>query len=118
MEFFVVYIKEAHPEDDWKVKVNTAKQDYFKDPTSLDERTEIAETCVIDLKIDIPCLVDDMKNSTARAYKGWPDRLYLIGRDGNVAYRGGPGPRGFDPKALDEAIQRLPDSAVRGNATK
>ena len=89
------------------MKVDTAKQDYFKDPTTIQERTEIAQTCMLDLKIDIPCLVDDMNNTAAQAYRGWPDRLYLIDRSGKVAFRGGPGPRGFKPKDLQEAIETL-----------
>ena len=30
--------------------------------------------------------------------------MYLIGMDGNVAYHGGPGPFGFKPDELEEAI--------------
>ena len=78
---------------------------YIKDPTNFFERFQVANTCVADLNISIPCLVDDMENSGARAYKGWPDRLYLIGKNGKVAFRGGPGPRGFKPNQLKKAIQ-------------
>ena len=35
---------------------------------------------------------------------GWPDRLYLIGRDGRVAFQGDQGPFGFRPEQLEEAI--------------
>ena len=34
-------------------------------------------------------------------------RLYLIGKDGNVYYHGGAGPHLFDLDELDEAIKRM-----------
>lgn len=105
VQFFIVYIKEAHPSDDWAMRVNP-KVKYIKDPTNLFERFQVANTCVADLKISIPCLVDDMENSVARAYKGWPDRLYLVGKDGKIAFQGGPGPMGFKPEELKESLKK------------
>jgi len=86
------------------MRVN-ARLKYIKDPTSKFERFQVANTCVNDLDISIPCLLDDMKNSTAVAYKGHPDRLYIVGKDGRIAYRGGPGPRGFKPLEMEEALR-------------
>ena len=37
---------------------------------------------------------------------GWPDRLYLIGKDGQISFQGGEGPFGFKPEALARAIER------------
>ena len=45
-------------------------------------------------------------NAVASAYGGWPDRLYLIRRDGRIAYQGGEGPFGFKPDELEQAIER------------
>ena len=45
--------------------------------------------------------MDDVAN---RSYGAWPDRLFLIGRDGKVRYHGGPGPNGFRPGELEGAI--------------
>jgi len=77
---------------------------YIKDPTTAFERFKVANTCVTDLKTSIPCLIDDMDNSTARAYKGWPDRLYIVGKDGRVVYQGDHGPKGFLPHAMELAL--------------
>jgi type I thyroxine 5'-deiodinase len=41
-----------------------------------------------------------------RAYEAWPDRLVLVDREGRVAYRSGPGPFGFKPEELADAIRR------------
>jgi len=38
-------------------------------------------------------------------YAGWPDRLYLIGKNGRIAFKGGPGPKGFLPAELEAAIK-------------
>ena len=53
----------------------------------------------------MPMVVDAVDNAVASAYGGWPDRLYLVGRDGRIAYRGGEGPFGFKPNELGAAIE-------------
>jgi cytochrome oxidase Cu insertion factor (SCO1/SenC/PrrC family) len=54
----------------------------------------------------IPALIDDLDDAVSTAYAAWPDRLYLIDRDGRIAYHGGRGPFGFDPEELEQAILR------------
>ena len=78
----------------------------YEQPTSLEERTEIANTCALRLDLSIPTLIDDMTNSTDAKYYALPDRLYLVGRDGRIAYRGGPGPFGFVSAELEQALER------------
>lgn len=102
---FVVYIKEAHPEDGWVLASNREQDIAVTDPTSQGERTEVAGTCAVRLDIRIPVLIDGMDNETARQYGGWPDRLYLIGKDGRVAFQGEEGPSGFKPEELERAIE-------------
>jgi hypothetical protein len=103
--FFVVYVKEAHPEDGWVLESNRAEKNELQDPTTLQKRARVAETCSLRLEIRIPVLLDDPGNQVARAYGGWPDRLYLVGRDGRVAFQGGEGPFGFKPEELERAIE-------------
>ena len=56
-------------------------------------------------------VVDGVDNAVASAYGGWPDRLYLVGRDGRIAFQGDEGPFGFKPDELERAIeQELPQS--------
>lgn len=76
----------------------------FADPRTYEERTALAESCVRKLGINIPALVDELGDGVEKAYTGWPDRLYLIGRDGLVKFKSAPGPFGFHPAALEEAI--------------
>ena len=102
--FFIVYIREAHPEDGWVLADNRREGIAVTDPTSLDERATAADACVVRLRTHIPVLLDDVDDAVALAYGGWPDRLYLIGRDGRVAFQGGRGPDGFRPEELAAAI--------------
>lgn len=65
----------------------------------------MAQTCALRLNIEMPVLVDGIDNTVARAYGALPDRLYLIARDGRVAFQGDKGPQGFKPEELEAAIQ-------------
>lgn len=71
------------------------------------ERCATAQTCMTKLSLKIPPLVDDLANSTEIAYTGWPDRLYVIDRDGKVAYKSLPGPYGFKPAEVEETLKKL-----------
>ena len=52
----------------------------------------------------MPLLVDDMEDHVGHLYSGMPDRLYLIDRDGRVAYKGGRGPFGFKVGELEQSV--------------
>jgi len=103
----VVYIREAHPEEGWVVTPNRDEDILINDPTSDDERHAVATECALRLKIRMPVVVDPINDEIARAYGALPDRLYLVGRGGQIAYQGGPGPFGFKPPELEAAIQTL-----------
>jgi len=105
VDFVVVYIREAHPEDGWVVTPNRDAGIAFHDPTHDAERTEVAATCAIGLKIRMPVVVDRIDDRIARAYGALPDRLYLVGRGGRVCFQGEPGPFGFHPEELERAIE-------------
>ncbi len=104
--FYVVYIREAHPEDGWVLHVNRNEDIRFDDPRSDDERHEVATACALHLQIRMPVVVDPIDDRIARAYGALPDRLYLIGSGGRVAFQGDPGPGGFRPPELEAAIER------------
>lgn len=110
--FFIVYIKEAHPEDGWALTYNRRSGIELRDPRSKEERTEVAASCAVRMQTSIPVLIDELDNEVARQYGGWPDRLYLIGKDGRVAFQGGPGPFGFTPEHLEAAIEAELTSAA------
>jgi type I thyroxine 5'-deiodinase len=77
----------------------------FQSPKDEAERASVAGTCVRKLGIKFPALIDGFDNRVESAYTGWPDRLYLIGRGGHVLYKSKPGPFGFHPQDLEQAIK-------------
>jgi hypothetical protein len=105
VSFFVVYIGEAHPSDAWQVPSNIRDRVVYASPTDADERAALAGVCITRLGIKLPALVDRFDDATEKAYAGWPDRLYLIDRDGRIAYKSNPGPFGFKPADLEAALR-------------
>jgi len=107
VEFFMVYIKEAHPVDGRQSRANERDEIFIKQPVTLAERTQVAEKMCQVLKIELPPLIDSIDDQTSRDYSALPDRLYLVGADGHIVYKGPRGPRGFDADELREAIVEL-----------
>ena len=102
-----MYLKEIHPTDGWQVSDNEQDAVLFRQHQSMDERVEVGEACMIKLALEPPALVDEMDDAVAKAYAAMPERLYLIGRDGRVAYKGGMGPMFFRPAEWEEAIREM-----------
>ena len=103
----MVYILEAHPVDAWQDEDNQHDKISVKSPTTLAERCEVEGTCATKLALRVPAIIDKLDNSTEAAYTAWPDRLYVIDRDGRVAYKSKPGPFGFKPAEVEKTLQRL-----------
>lgn len=104
MAFFLVYIREAHPNLLKKVPEGSGPR---RAPKELAERAVLAGKCMAELKLSLPVLLDDMDGSAEKAYQGWPDRIVVIDIDGNVAYPGRRGPSGFRVTEAEEVILRL-----------
>lgn len=105
VQFLRVYVREAHPVDDrGPSETNKKAGILLRQPKTLTERCEIAERCSTDLNLETPMVVDDIDNATGRAYGGWPDRLYIIDINGQVAYQGGPGPFAFNPREMEQSL--------------
>ena len=107
VEFVVVYIREAHPEDGWVISMNREQDIALKDPVNDEQRHEVATSCALKLNIRMPVVIDEINDKIASAYGALPDRLYLVGKGGKVVYQGAPGPWGFDPTKLEQAIKRI-----------
>ena len=77
-----------------------------QEPINIAERLALANQCATAMEIaNIPTLVDEIDDGVGAAYAAWPDRLFLVGKDGKMAYSGGRGPFGFKPKELESAIK-------------
>jgi hypothetical protein len=107
VEFLAIYVREAHPIDGWRMASNDQAGISVKQPRDRAERVAVAERCCSALEITMPLLVDEQDDRVGHAYSGMPDRLYLIDREGRVAYKGGRGPFGFLPAELEQALIML-----------
>ncbi len=67
----------------------------------------MGQVCVVKLGITFPAVIDTFDNAAERAYTGWPDRLYVVDRDGQIAYKSPPGPFGFHPGGVADTLERL-----------
>ena len=81
-------------------------EEMIEDPVNDLERTKVAAVCMTKMKLrPIPVVVDRIDDRANNAYRGWPDRLFLVGKDGKMAYSGGRGTGGFRPDQLEDAIR-------------
>lgn len=99
-EFYIVYISEAHAEDD-KWPVPYAKKLGIKEHKTYEDRCMVANRLLTDKKLTIPCLIDSIDNRVEKIYKGWPDRVFLIRKDGRLGIAAGRGPWGFEPAVFE-----------------
>lgn len=106
-EFFIIYVREAHATDGSQAQQNVRDGVLVANHKTIEEREEAAKHCAEELGIKIPILMDSMDDKTERAYQGWPDRIYIVGKDGTIAYAGAKGPRGFNPKEAQELLHNL-----------
>lgn len=97
----MVYCREAHAIDGDRPMYSAI----VEEPVSTAERNQIAKNFVAQLGIKMPALLDKIDDKTGTDYAAHPDRLYLIGKDGRVAYAGRRGPSGFKPDELRAAIR-------------
>ncbi len=107
IKFFGVYIREAHAEGEDQVIRNLDENVIFEQPETADERAEVAAACMLRYNFSFPMLLDGMDNDAEHKYQSWPDRLYIIGGDGKIAYRGGMGPLYFDVDEFEGELNKL-----------
>ena len=103
---YLIYVREAHGDDGWRVPENLTDEIHFNEPRSDAERTEVASVCQVALDIRVPMLIDSIDNHVEEHYIAKPIRLYVIDRDGVITYNGAQGPRGFDPDAFEEELKK------------
>ncbi len=103
----MVYIREAHPSDMWQLSDNIEDKVVFASPKSYEEKVQVGQMCATKLGIEFPTLIDNFDGAVERAYTGWPDRLYLVDRDGRIAYKSAPGPFGFKPSEMEVALKEI-----------
>jgi hypothetical protein len=101
-----VYIREAHPTDEWKMKANDDQGICYPQPRTLAQRVGIAADFTKRFRYRIPLAVDAMDNRADALYAGWPERIYVVDESGRIVYKGKTGPFGFHPEELEAWLSR------------
>ncbi len=101
-DFLTVYVREAHPTDEWQMKSNVKDDVCYAQPKTLEQRVAIAKDFTTRFKFPLPFGIDDMSNAADNVYAAWPERLYVIDETGHVVYRGGMGPFNYKPVEVRE----------------
>jgi hypothetical protein len=99
-EFLTVYIREAHPQDEWQMQSNVQQDICYPQPKTFPQRVAIANDFVTRFHFPLPMAIDGMDNRADHLYAAWPERIYIIDESGTIVYRGGLGPFNYHP---DEA---------------
>jgi len=100
-QFLTVYIREAHPTDEWQMDANVEQDVCYAQPKTTAQRVAIANDFVHRFKYPMPLLVDPIENPGDRVYAGWPERFYIVDESGRIAYKGETGPMGFHPEEVE-----------------
>ena len=107
VEFLCVYIKEAHPTDGSQSPPNLDDDVLYAQPTTDDERAEVAAACMLRFNFSFPMVLDNMTNEVEGKYKAMPERLYMLDANGRVTWKCGLGPHLFDPDGFEQAVKTL-----------
>ena len=107
VEFLGVYIREAHPTDGWRLASNDRAGIAIAQPRTLEARIGVAARCSTALEVSMPLLVDRIDNAVEAVYSAFPDRLYLVDKQGRIAFKSGRGPFGFQPRELERSLVML-----------
>lgn len=97
----MIYIKEAHASDGWVSRSNEREGIQVPNHRTYDDRVKACTLTQSKLEIKMPALIDGMDDAVNRAYSGWPDRVYLLDKEGRIVIKGERGPRGFTPSVED-----------------
>ena len=98
-----MYVSEAHANDEWRLYSDVC----FDQPKTLEGRIKIAAENAERLHGNIPLVVDSIENDAATKFAAWPERLWVIGADGNIGFKGDIGPDGYLPEKVREYLDGL-----------
>ena len=104
--FLFVYIHEAHASDEWQMPVNVTEGVVYEQPKTLSARQSVASRCCSQMKLSMPCVVDELDNKVDNAYAAWPERFFIVDAAGRIAYAGNQGPWGFKPDEVTSWLRK------------
>lgn len=116
-DFLTIYIREAHPDDEWQMDVNIKDDVCYTQPKTFEQRLAIANDFAKRFNFPLPLAVDTMADEANKVYAAWPERLYIISPDGTVAYKGGIGPFNYKPEEVRAWLEARQPKAAPAEAS-
>jgi hypothetical protein len=74
-EFFTIYVREPHPGE------------HYGPHRDFEQKLKSARDCCEQDGIQNPMLVDDLKGTVHRLYGSMPNMIYIIDKNGRIAYK-------------------------------
>ena len=68
VDFLTLYIKEAHPTDEWQMPSNESEDVCYLQPRTTQQRIDVAKDFVERFHYDVPLLVDPIEDETNHLY--------------------------------------------------
>jgi Iodothyronine deiodinase len=99
-EFFIVYVREAHPGENFPHHVS------FEQKIAQARKLQELE------RVEIPILLDDLEGTAHRAYGLLPNMVYLLDREGIVVYKSD-WTDAHEIEGMCESLVRLDDMKAR-----
>jgi len=100
MDFVIVYIMEAHAQEEWALPENKITLSQHK---NINDRLEAA-TLLQDMGSNCPIVVDTFENTGTLKYAAMPESLFVIDDSSKVRFLAR-GPYCYDPDVLRKWIQ-------------
>lgn len=101
VQWLLVYICEAHAEDEWPIGAPVVAVNQHK---TVEDRVEACRDCVEALGVQIPTVLDSIENEFNETYASWPLRFYLID-NGILEYIAMPQGGAYDMSELDRWLE-------------
>jgi Iodothyronine deiodinase len=107
VDFRIVYIRDTHPTLGFRAPTNDRRGiSSEEEPRTLADREKWARQDRKKMKCTIPVIMDTFDDRTLRAYNAFPQRVYVLDRNGKVVYSSS-GLVGFDLDGVTRAVKSL-----------
>lgn len=106
-DFRLVYIREAHSDAQWQSSINEREGIALAPVRDLKEKREHADLCLRKFDLPWPAVIDGMDGTAESAYQAWPSRVYIVDRDGRVAFSSRLGELDFHPAEFEAALREI-----------
>jgi len=109
-----IYVVEAHPSDEWSLNDGMDEASAcILQPRTLQQRFNAAKNFTTRYEYPTESMfIDNMENSSNKAYGAEPERLFAL-YNGKLVYVGGPGPYHYDVDELREFVNGWLESRAK-----